>query len=129
MTLTLDFWQLLTTIGSVTAVFVGCVWALGKLLLAQYDKRLQDRFNSHEKIEQELYRVGQERVQAIADALATQSTAVIGLERQLLAFKAEMPVSYVRREDWVRSQSILEAKIDGLGMRMENIMLRKKNDA
>ena len=39
-------------------------------------------------------------------------------------FQAELPVAYVRREDWARGQSVIEAKLDGLALRYENILLK-----
>jgi len=35
-------------------------------------------------------------------------------EKDLLRLRAELPVEYVRREDWVRNQTIIEAKLDAL---------------
>jgi hypothetical protein len=37
-----------------------------------------------------------------------------GVERELLKLKAELPVEYVRREDWIRFSNTLEAKLDAL---------------
>ena len=50
--------------------------------------------------------------------------ALAQLERSFLKFQAELPVNYVRREDWVRGQSVIEAKLDSLALRMENIQLK-----
>lgn len=36
------------------------------------------------------------------------------LERELLQLKAQLPVEYVRREDWIRFSNTLEAKIDAM---------------
>ena len=46
------------------------------------------------------------------------------IEREMLLFKAELPVHYVRREDYIRGQSVIEAKLDGLAMKLENAQLR-----
>lgn len=46
------------------------------------------------------------------------------MERELLRFQAEMPLQYVRREDYIRGQSVIEAKLDGLGTKLENAQLR-----
>ena len=35
-----------------------------------------------------------------------------------------MPLQYVRREDFMRSQTVIEAKLDGLALKIENIQLR-----
>lgn len=36
------------------------------------------------------------------------------VERELLKLKAELPVDYVRREDWIRFGNTLEAKLDAM---------------
>jgi hypothetical protein len=35
-----------------------------------------------------------------------------------------MPLHYVRREDYVRNQTVIEAKLDALALRLENVRLK-----
>lgn len=98
MSIAVDFWQL---VGLLVA-FMGCVAGFGKLLLAQVERRLDQRFAALEKTGAEWQR----------------------LERELLTLKADLPLHYVRREDYVRGQSIIEAKLDGLAVKFENVRLR-----
>jgi len=37
----------------------------------------------------------------------------------LLRLRAELPLDYVRREDWIRNQTVIEAKLDGLATKLE----------
>ena len=46
------------------------------------------------------------------------------LERDLMELRAELPERYLRREDYIRGQSIIEAKLDGLAMKIENAQMR-----
>lgn len=50
------------------------------------------------------------------------------LERELLRLKAELPIEYVRREDWIRFGNTLEAKLDAMRaeMRAEISELRER---
>jgi hypothetical protein len=50
------------------------------------------------------------------------------VERELLKLKAQLPVDYVRREDWIRFSNTLEAKLDALRaeMRAEISDLRER---
>ncbi len=50
------------------------------------------------------------------------------LERDFLTFKSELPVQYVRREDYIRGQTVIEAKLDSVAMRIENMQLRALNN-
>ena len=46
------------------------------------------------------------------------------LERDFLNWKADMPIHYVRREDYVRGQVIIEAKLDALYNKLEVVHLK-----
>lgn len=43
------------------------------------------------------------------------------VDRDLLTLKADLPLNYVRREDYIRNQSVIELKIDSLAMRIESL--------
>ncbi|MCY1292437.1 hypothetical protein D9M70_416640 [compost metagenome] len=78
------------------------MFGLVKLLLAQFEKRLGERFAAQEK-----------EIAQIAE-----------LERDFLRFQAELPLQYVRREDYVRNQTVIEAKLDGVRDKLELIQLK-----
>ncbi len=40
------------------------------------------------------------------------------VERELLKLKAQLPLEYVRREDWIRFSSTLDAKFDAMRIEM-----------
>ncbi|MGF6658880.1 hypothetical protein QF000_000524 [Paraburkholderia atlantica] len=44
------------------------------------------------------------------------------VELEILTLKSDMPLHYVRREDYVRGQSILEAKMDALNERLSTAL-------
>ena len=49
------------------------------------------------------------------------------IERDVMNLRAELPDKYVRREDYIRGQTLIESKLDGLAMRIENWQLREVN--
>ena len=79
---------------------------MGRMLLGQVEKRLDTRFLSLERAAQE------------------ESSQWRRVERELLDLRAELPLHYVRREDYIRGQSVIEAKLDGLALRIENHHLK-----
>ena len=109
----LEFGDLIGWAISLLGVFTGVVFGLVKLLLFQFEKRLGERFAAQE----EARKAAVERQEKDAQALQQ-------LERNFLKFQAELPLNYVRREDWVRGQSVIEAKLDGLALKFENILLK-----
>ena len=68
------------------------------------------------------------------EATRDENTAAIGknrdyvaaLETKLLELRGELPMEYVRREDWIRISNTLEAKLDAMRaeMREEQQRLR-----
>jgi len=99
----IELWQLISLALTVLGVLMG----LGKILLAQIDKRLEQRFGA---VEREVQR-------------ARESER--NFERELLQLKADLPLHYVRREDYVRNQTVIEAKLDALALKLENVQLRE----
>jgi len=99
MTIQLEFWQMVTLLGSFVAFAIGA----GKVLLAQIDRRLDQRFT----------------------VLEEAASSWRQVERDILTLKAELPLHYVRREDYVRNQTVIEAKLDALAVRIENMQLRE----
>lgn len=46
------------------------------------------------------------------------------LDRDFMQWKAELPLQYVRREDYIRNQTVIEAKLDAVALRLENWQLK-----
>ncbi len=109
----IEIWQLITLF----IMFVAGVASAGWLLLQQIDKRLAARFTSmaeaHSKME--------------ADA-QKNTEAMRNLERDFLKFRGDLPLEYVRREDFIRNQSVIEAKLDALALHLQNLQLQRHNN-
>lgn len=105
-------------IGVIAAGF----WALSLLVVKQFEKRLDERFQAQEAARKEGRRQLDERWLKLEGDHARH-------EREFLELKADLPIHYVRREDYVRNQSIIEAKLDGLALRIENTILKGGRDA
>lgn len=62
------------------------------------------------------------------DARSKESDKKIAdVEREVLELKAQLPEKYVRREDYIRGQTVLESKLDALALKIENMQLREQN--
>lgn len=108
MTVQLEFWELVLLLLS----FFGCVAGFGKLLLGQVLSNLNRRFAEMAQ-----------RLEGIEDASEAELTQWRRVERELMELKADIPLNYVRREDYIRGQSVIEAKLDGLALRIQNAQL------
>lgn len=99
-------------------------WALVKIIAIQSQKHLDARFAVQEASRHENQIQITKRLDSIETVNREEATQWQRVERDLLRLQAEMPLHYVRREDYIRGQSVIEAKLDGLGTKLENAQLR-----
>ena len=106
MLLQIDFWQLVGFGGALLSGFAAIIVGAGKIIAGQFERRINERFS------------------ALQEARDAETKGISSLERQFMEFKADLPLKYVRHEDYVRGQSIVEAKLDGLATKIDNVQLR-----
>ena len=87
--------------------FFGAVWAFGKVLVGQFDKRLSERFATQEVARTEAQEHWENRFMQI-------ETLARATDREMLLMRGDLPNQYTRREDTIRIQSVLEARMDAL---------------
>lgn len=88
-------------------------WALAKFIGRLFTEHLDTKFAALDQ-----------RLTRIEDSEKENGAQVSKFERDLLNLRAELPEKYVRREDYVRGQSVIEAKLDALFLRLEKVQLR-----
>lgn len=98
MTIAIEFWQLLCGLGAIGATLL----AAGKVLL------MSERSHINEQIA----------------ALQSESQQWRALERDFLTLKAELPEKYVRREDYIRGQTVIEAKLDAISSELKLVQIQ-----
>lgn len=113
MQVQIDFWQLLLSIAGLVSAFGTVVWLFGAALIRQFEKRLGERFK------------------AIQDDLNKRATEDMEVGKQLrqfekdfLTFQRDLPIQYVRREDYIRGQTVIEAKLDALYSKLETVLIQ-----
>lgn len=126
MMVQVEFWQLVLLL----IAFFGFLFSAGKVLLSQIDRRLNERFTAMEKTREDASKHWDEKFSMAIEQNRREAEGWSNLERDFLRFQAELPLQYVRREDYVRNQTVIEAKLDAVAMRIENLQLRenRKND-
>ena len=88
MTINVEFWHLVGLLLS----FLGCCFGFAKILVAQFQNSLSERHQKQQKVNEK----------------------VDDLERQINQMNSQMPLVYVLRDDYIRGQTVLEAKMDAL---------------
>ncbi|MBX9447863.1 hypothetical protein [Dickeya chrysanthemi] len=97
MKIEVEFWQLV----GLMLGFLGFVFTIAKMFLAQLEKRQT------------------ELIGTLEGSLREFNGSLNGLERDFMALKADLPLNYVRREDYIRGQTVIEAKLDALYNKLE----------
>ena len=124
MTVQVEFWQLITLL----LAFLGFLGAAGKLLLSQIDRRLNERFETIERAREEGQATWRQTFTQHLDEERRETDLLRNIEREFLRFQAELPLQYVRREDYVRGQSVIEAKLDALYNKLEVVQMKGVNN-
>ncbi|OCA56207.1 hypothetical protein [Photorhabdus namnaonensis] len=110
MTLQIEFWA---AVGFLLS-FLGFIFGIAKWLFSKAEERQEERHTSLE--------------QALKNSVDNWSQ----LEREFMQFKADLPLNYVRREDYIRGQTVIEAKLDALYSKLEVVQQHRiaggKND-
>lgn len=104
-------------IAGFVGALLGGFWAIGRTAIATFNRGLDERFKSQDIARTEGRKALEERFQRMEEKQDATDTDV----RRILI---ELPREYVRREDYVRSQTIVEAKLDSLALRIENALLK-----
>lgn len=111
--------DILQAIGLVVA-FLMAAGAFVSFVMRQLDKR----FTVQETLREEGARALRETIERYTAQGTATAKQLQKLERDFLEWKAEIPVQYVRREDYIRGQTVLEAKMDALYSKLELVHLK-----
>ncbi len=120
MNVQVDFWQLV----SLLLAFLAAVAGGAKVLFGQIDRRLDERFTALETARTAADNVMQEAIRRHTDEEGKTAAQLQALERDFLRWQAELPLQYVRREDYVRGQSVIEAKLDALYSELKVVQIK-----
>lgn len=102
---------------SVALAIIGGYWGLAKLLISQTIKQLDARFSQQDAARNKAQEHWELRFTQI-EALARSN------ERDLLTMRGDLPNLYVRREDYIRGQTVIESKLDALYSKLEVVQIQ-----
>lgn len=99
--ITMPLWQVVTLGVTVLVAFFGFVFAVWKVVSKLQERQVQTW------------------VSALATSAANAKEKADETEKAFLKLLADLPLNYVRREDWIRNQTIIEAKLDALAAKID----------
>ena len=110
MAFQLETYQWVSLLITVISVVVGAV----KILWGRIELNLNTNFKTV-----------QSQLEEVSKQAAKSQHDVQELERKFYQFQIYLPHTYVAREDYIRGQTIIEAKLDSLVSKIENIQIRQ----
>jgi len=116
--------ELLSMLGGLIVFFLGALWLFGQIIVRQFKSGLDERFQALDLKRETGAQALRELMSRHIEEEERLTNQLQSLERDFLNLRADMPLQYVRREDYVRNQTVIEAKLDGLALKIENVMLK-----
>lgn len=110
MTIQLEVYQFIMILIAVLSIVIGTV----KILWSRIEKSLEQNFS-----------MTNQNIDEVAKQAAKGQEEVRALERQFLEFKADMPFRYIARDDYIRGQTIIEAKLDAVAGKLEKVQIKQ----
>lgn len=107
----LELYQLITlalTIG-------GTLWGVGKAFFNRVETSIKEKDETLAKA-----------LSSLGDKLDKESEAIRQLDREILKLKAELPREYVSKDDFIRSFTVVEAKIDAVQTTLTHLNNKEK---
>lgn len=120
----MEWWHLLTLIGGGVSFGLAVLGGGAKILFGQFEKRMVERFAAQEAAAAVSYRTLNESMAQHLNEERAALNKMQSLERDFLSLRADLPMQYVRREDYIRNQTIIEAKLDQIVSKVEVIQIR-----
>lgn len=110
MAIQLEAYQWISLLVTVISVVIGTV----KILWGRIEINLNTNFKTV-----------QSQLEEVSKQAAKSQQDVRELERKFYQFQIDLPHTYVAREDYIRGQTVIEAKLDSLASKIENVQIRQ----
>lgn len=98
-------WPLFVFVAGLVAAWSLIIWGLTRSLIDKNADEVNKRIGSIGEVAKDNQRI----------------------ERELLHLKADLPLNYVRKEDFIRHEVVINTKLDRLRDLIESMMKEKKN--
>jgi len=122
--ITIELWALITFLVGLLLSFIGCVFAFAKVLGGQVDRRLTERFKAQEDARLVADQALHDILKKHLEEEKKTAQKIVDLERDFLNWKGDLPLNYVRREDYIRGQQVMEAKQDSLFAETKMVLMK-----
>lgn len=118
----INLWDVLKVVVPLFVAWSGLLIGIIKWFLANYHKGLSEKFKN----------ISEQITANNSDSARRNDSTneeLRRIDREILEMRAMLPEKYVRREDAIREQVMISAKLDALAAMINNIVLRGGNNA
>lgn len=106
MTVAIDLLTLVGSLLGAVAVLIGGFWAIGERMFSRFEGHVEQQIGSMQK------------------TIQVESSARLQLEKDLLRLQAALPEKFVAREDYIRNQTVIEAKLDAIASEVKVVQIQ-----
>lgn len=111
--------DLLKMAGASSVVIVGAAWAMMKLIAKQFTDNLDARQRAQDELRLEREKNLDAKFRGLEESISKEGDGWRTVERELLQLKADLPIQYMRREDAIRQEVVIHAKLDALAAKID----------
>lgn len=86
---------------------IGSFFGFGRVLLSQFERRLGEKFEASTYL-------NTQQMESIQREIERDRKSLASLSEELRVISNELPLQYVRREDWIRFSTSIDHKLDKL---------------
>lgn len=124
MQVQIDLWELLVAVATLISAFASVVWLFGTILVRQFKSQQDERFDTIRSQQDDRFKTIHEDMGKRESEDREVSAQFRQFEKDFLQFQISMPENYVRREDYIRGQTVIESKQDALYSKMELVQMQ-----
>lgn len=94
----------------------GSIWGAGRAFFGRVEESIRERDDSLATA-----------IDNLSGKIDRQDSSIREIEKDILKLKADLPREYVAKEDFVRSFTVVEAKLDAVQTLITNLKTEGKN--
>jgi len=121
-----EHWQLFLFLAGLILAWSMILLAVQRSTMAAGFKTLADQIDQIRKASDKNQGVEFKTLGDQIDQLRAASEKIQGFERQILELKADLPLNYVRKEDFIRHEVVINTKLDRLRDLLEDLRERRQ---
>ena len=117
----------ISTSAAVTLVvsYFVTVFAFGRLLLWQFERRAEARDAALAEVRRIESGNRVREISEVQKTIAFESRRIGTMSEKLEKFTLALPLEYVRREDHIRNQTVIEHKLDAIANELKQVQIRQ----